>query len=93
MTRQLKGLPTKWEKVLANNISDKGLVAAVCKKKKRKEKKTNLLRLNNKKTNNPINIWAKNLNRHFSQNDRHMTKNMKICSIFYSLEKCKSKPQ
>ena len=39
MTRQLKGLPTKWEKVLANNISDKGLVAAVCKKKKKKRKK------------------------------------------------------
>ena len=27
--KQLKGLPTKCEKVLANNISDKGLVAAV----------------------------------------------------------------
>ena len=41
MTRQLKGLPTKWEKVLANNISDKGLVAAVCKKKKKEKKKKN----------------------------------------------------
>ena len=39
MTRQLKGLPKKWEKVLANNISDKGLVAAICKKKEKKNKK------------------------------------------------------
>ena len=32
MIKQLKGLPMNWEKVLANNISDKGLVAAITEK-------------------------------------------------------------
>ena len=65
MKRQL----SEWEKIVANETTEKGLISKICKQ---------LIQLNAKKTNNPIKKWEKELNRHFSKEDIQMAnKHMK----------------
>ena len=65
--------PSEWEKIIANETTDKGLISKIYKQ---------LIQLNTRKTNNPIKKWEKELNRYFSKEDIQMAnKHMKRCSI------------
>ena len=57
---KVKRQPSEWEKIIANETTDKGLISKVYKQ---------LIQLNTRKTNDPIKKWEKELNRHFPKED------------------------
>ena len=63
---KVKRQPSEWEKIIANETSDKGLISKIYKQ---------LIQLNARKANNPIKKWEKDLNRHFSKEDTQMANN------------------
>ena len=60
---KVKRQPSEWEKIIANETTDKGLIFKIYRQ---------LIQLNTRKTNNPIKKLEKDLNRHFSKEDIQM---------------------
>ena len=69
---KVKRQPSEWEKIIANETTDKGLISKIYKQ---------LIQLKTRKTNNPITKWRNDLYRHFSKEEIQMAnKHMKRCS-------------
>ena len=75
---KVKSHPSEWEKIIANETTDKGLTSKIYKQ---------FIQLNIRKTNNPIKKWEKFLHRYFSKEGMQVAKKlMKTCSALLTIQ-------
>ena len=76
---KVKRQPSEWEKIIANETTDKGLISKIY---------NQLIQLKTRKTNNPIKKWERDLKRHFSKEDTQMAnEHMKKCSSLINYQR------
>ena len=56
----MKRQPSEWEKIIASETTNKGLISKICKQ---------LIQINTRKTNNPNKKWERDLKRNVSKED------------------------
>ena len=78
IVKRMKRQARDWEKIFVKDIPDEEIFSKVHKEH---------LKCNNKKTNNPIKIWAKDPSKHLTKDDMQIiNKHMKRCPTSYVIK-------